>query len=46
MSFQLSTTLTFTVKAFKVIYYCTKASNMEATVNKECDEYMKEIFKT
>ena len=39
-------TLTFTVKGFKVIYYRTKASNMETTVNKECDNYMKEMFRT
>ena len=38
--------LTFTVKGFKVIYPCTKTSNMETTVNKECDNYMKQMFKT
>ena len=30
-------TLTFTVKGFKVTYNCTQASNMESTVNKDCD---------
>ena len=38
--------MTFTVKAFKVIYYCTKASTIETTVNKECDNCMKQRFKT
>ena len=38
--------LTFTVKGFKVIYPCTKTSNMETTVNKKCDNYMKEMFRT
>ena len=38
--------MTFTVKGFKVIYSCTKAFNMETTVNKECDNYMKQMFKT
>ena len=38
--------MTFTVKGFKVIYYCTKASNIETTVNKECDNYIKQNFKT
>ena len=34
------------LKLFKVICYCIKASNMEATVNKEYDNYMKQMFKT
>ena len=38
--------MTFTVKGFKVIYSCTKASTMETTVNKGCDNYMKQMFKT
>ena len=38
--------MTFTVKGFKVVYFCTESSNMETTVNKECDNYMKRMFKT
>ena len=38
--------MTFTVKGFKVICYCSKASNMETRVNKECDHCMEEMFKT
>ena len=37
-------TLTFTVKALKVTYYYTQDSNNEATVNKECENCMKETF--
>ena len=39
-------TLTFTLKGFKVIYYCTETSNMETAVNKECNNYMKQMLKT
>ena len=46
MSFYYLYILTFTVKGFKVIYYRTKPSNMETTVNKERDNYMKEMFRT
>ena len=38
--------MTFTINGFKGIYYCTEASNMETTVNKESDNYMKQMFKT
>ena len=38
--------LTFTVKGFKVIYSCTKVSNVERTVNKDCSNYMKQMFNT
>ena len=34
-----------TVRGFKVVYYCTKVSNMETKVNKEYENYMKEMFK-
>ena len=29
-----------------MLYYCTKALKMEMTVNREFDNYMKQIFKT
>ena len=38
--------MAITVICFKVIYPCTKTSNMETTVNKECDNYMKQMSKT
>ena len=38
--------LTFTLKGFKVIYPCTKAWNMETTVNSKCDNYIKQMFRT
>ena len=38
--------MTFTVKGFKVIYSCTKVSNVETTVNKDCGNYMKQMFNT
>ena len=38
-------TLIFTVNSFIVVYCCTQVSNMEATVNKEFVNYMKQIFK-
>ena len=34
------------VKGFKIVYYCTQAANMEMTVNRECDNYMNQMFKT
>ena len=39
-------TLIFMVKGFKIVYYCTQAANMEMTVNRECDNYMNQMFKT
>ena len=38
-------TLKFTVKRFKVTYYCTEVYNIETTVIKECENYMKQMFK-
>ena len=38
-------TLKFTVKCFKVTYYCTEVYNIETTVIKECENYMKQMFK-
>ena len=38
--------MTFTIKGFKNIYYCTKGCNMETTESKECDSYTKQMFKT
>ena len=37
--------LTFTVKGFTVVYHWTQASNMETTVNKKCENYIKQTFK-
>lgn len=28
-----------------MLYYCTEASNMEKTGNKECDDYIKQMLK-
>ena len=36
--------MTFTIKGFRVIHYCTKASIMETPVNKKYGNYMKQIL--
>ena len=38
--------LTLTAKGFRAIYFSTKASNMETTVSKECDNYIIQMLKT
>ena len=48
MSFQLFIYFTFsylfTLKALKVTYYYTQDSNSETTVNKECENCMKQAL--